>query len=114
LIDLVNCDKGVCPTQWQKNQIPKEFHNKIEVIHDGIDTDYFVPDENAILKIPNTNIELSAKDEILTYATRGMEPYRGFPQFMEIAEKLLKLRPNLHVVIGGEDRVCYGPKPKNG
>lgn len=33
---------------------------------------------------------------------------------MEIAEKLLKLRPNLHVVIGGEDRVCYGPKPKNG
>lgn len=43
-----------------------------------------------------------------------MEPYRGFPQFMEIAEKLLKLRPNLHVVIGGEDRVCYAPKPKNG
>lgn len=114
LIDLVYCDKGICPTQWQKNQIPKEFHNKIEVIHDGIDTDYFVPDENAVLKIPNTNIELSAKDEVITYATRGMEPYRGFPQFMEIAEKLLKLRPNLHVVIGGEDRVCYGPKPKNG
>lgn len=114
LIDLVNCDKGICPTQWQKAQIPKEFHNKIEVIHDGIDTDYFVPDENAVLKIPNTNTELSAKDEVITYATRGMEPYRGFPQFMEIAEKLLKLRPNLHVVIGGEDRVCYGPKPKNG
>lgn len=114
LIDLVNCDKGICPTQWQKKQIPKEFHNKIEVIHDGIDTDYFIPDENAVLKIPNTNIELSAKDEVITYATRGMEPYRGFPQFMEIAEKLLKLRPNLHVVIGGEDRVCYGPKPKNG
>ena len=114
LIDLVNCDKGISPTQWQKNQIPKEFHNKIEVIHDGIDTDYFVPDKDAVLKIPNTNIELSAKDEIITYATRGMEPYRGFPQFMEIVEKLLKLRPNLHVVIGGEDRVCYGPKPKNG
>lgn len=111
LIDLVNCDKGICPTQWQKAQIPKEFHNKIEVIHDGIDTDYFVPNENAVLKFPN--IELSAKDEVITYATRGMEPYRGFPQFMEIAEKLLKLRPNLHVVIGGEDRVCYGPKPKN-
>ena len=114
LIDLVNCDKGICPTQWQKNQIPKEFHNKIEVIHDGIDTAYFEPDDNAILRIPNTDTELSAKDEVVTYATRGMEPYRGFPQFMEIAEKLLKLRPNLHVVIGGEDRVCYGPKPKNG
>jgi len=113
LIDLVNCDKGICPTKWQKIQIPKEFHNKIEVIHDGIDTDYFIPDKNATLKIPRTNIELNAKDEIITYATRGMESYRGFPQFMEIAEKLLKLRPNLHVVIGGEDRVCYGPKPQN-
>lgn len=113
LLDLVNCDKGICPTEWQKKQFPKEFHNKIEVIHDGIDTDYFIPDENAVLQIPKSNIKLTAKDEIVTYATRGMEPYRGFPQFMQIAEKLLKLRPNLHIVIGGEDRVCYGPKPSN-
>lgn len=113
LIDLVNCDRGICPTQWQKQQIPSEFHNKIEVLHDGIDTEYFVPDQNAIFKIPNSNITLTANDEVVTYATRGMEPYRGFPQFMEIAEKLLKRRPNLHIVIGGEDRVCYGPKLVN-
>ena len=113
LIDLVNCDKGICPTQWQKQQIPSEFHNKIEVLHDGIDTEYFVPDQNAIFKIPNSTITLTANDEVVTYATRGMEPYRGFPQFMEIAEKLLKRRPKLHIVIGGEDRVCYGPKLVN-
>lgn len=113
LIDLVNCDRGICPTQWQKQQIPSEFHNKIEVLHDGIDTEYFVPDQNAIFKIPNSNITLTANDEVVTYATRGMEPYRGFPQFMEIAEKLLKRRPNLHIVIGGEDRVCYSPKLVN-
>lgn len=113
LIDLVNCDRGICPTQWQKQQIPSEFHNKIEVLHDGIDTEYFVPDQNAIFKIPNSNITLTANDEVVTYATRGMEPYRGFPQFMEIAEKLLKQRPKLHIVIGGEDRVCYGPKLVN-
>ena len=113
LIDLVNCNRGICPTQWQKQQIPSEFHNKIEVLHDGIDTEYFVPDQNAIFKIPNSNITLTANDEVVTYATRGMEPYRGFPQFMEIAEKLLKRRPNLHIVIGGEDRVCYGPKLVN-
>ncbi len=113
LIDLVNCDKGICPTKWQKQQIPSEFHNKIEVLHDGIDTEYFVPDQNAIFKIPNSNITLTANDEVVTYATRGMEPYRGFPQFMKIAEKLLKLRPNLQIVVGGEDRVCYGPKLAN-
>lgn len=114
LMDLVACDKGVCPTLWQKSQFPKEFQNKIEVLHDGIDTDYFVSNADAALKIPNTNIELTAKDEIVTYATRGMEPYRGFPQFMEMAEKLLKRRPNVQIVIAGEDRVCYGAKLAKG
>lgn len=114
LIDLISCDKGICPTKWQKNQFPREFHSKIEVIHDGVDTDYFTPDNEAILEFPKENIILTAKDEIITYATRGMEPYRGFPQFMEIAGKLLKIRPNLHIIIGGQDRVCYGPKPADG
>ena len=112
-LDMIACDKGIAPTEWQKSQFPKDFHNKIEVIHDGIDTDYFIPNSDAILKIPDSNIELSAKDEVVTYATRGMEPYRGFPQFMEMAEKLLKRRPNVHIVVGGQDRVCYGaPLPE--
>jgi len=42
-----------------------------------------------------------------------MEAYRGFPEFMRAVEKLLKKRPNAHVVIAGEDRVCYGPKLAN-
>ena len=113
-LDMIACDKGIAPTEWQKSQFPKDFNNKIEVIHDGIDTDYFIPNSDAILKIPNSNIELSAKDEVVTYATRGMEPYRGFPQFMEMAEKLLKRRPNVHIVIGGQDRVCYGALPPEG
>lgn len=114
LLDLVSCDKGICPTNWQKSQFPKDFHHKIEVLHDGIDTDYFIPNPDAVLKIPNTDIELTTKDEVVTYATRGMEAYRGFPQFMEMAEKLLKLRKNVHIVIGGEDRICYGPKLEKG
>ena len=113
LIDIVSCDVGVSPTKWQKSQYPKEFQEKIKVLHDGIDTEYFRPDPNACLRIPDTNIMLTAKDEIVTYATRGMEPYRGFPQFMTMAEKLLKKRKNVHIVIGGEDRICYGPKLAN-
>lgn len=113
-LDMLACDKGIAPTQWQKLQFPEELHNKIEVIHDGIDTDYFIPNNDAILKIPDTNLELSAKKKIVTYATRGMEPYRGFPQFMEMAEQLLKKCPDVHIVIGGEDRVCYGTKLKKG
>lgn len=108
LIDLYSADAGICPTNWQKSQFPKEFQPKIKVIHDGIDTEYFKPNSNA--KFVTENIEFSAEDEVITYATRGMEPYRGFPVFMMAVEKLLKKRPNLQVVIAGNDKVYYGQK----
>ena len=111
LQDLTSCDAAICPTEWQKKQFPKVFQDKIQVLHDGIDTDFFAPNPDAKFKIPNTDAILTKNDEVLTYATRGMEPYRGFPQFMEAAEVLLQKRPNLKVVIAGEDRACYGPKP---
>lgn len=100
----------VAPTQWQKNQFPKEYHNKIFVIHDGIDTETCSPDSNAKLVVNGKNLELDVNDEVITYGTRGMEPYRGFPQFMEAAQKLLKRRPNAHIVIAGVDDAFYGPK----
>lgn len=114
LIDLCSCDSGITPTEWQKNQFPKDFHNKIKVIHDGVDTEICKPDANATFFIPDKNLTLTAQDEVITYATRGMEPYRGFPQVMEAIEKLQKLRPNAHFIIGGEDRVCYGEKLSHG
>lgn len=114
LVDLCSCDGGISPTEWQKQQFPKDFHDKIKVIHDGVDTEVCKPDANATFFIPDKNSTLTAKDEVITYATRGMEPYRGFPQVMEAIEKLQKLRPNAHFVIGGEDRVCYGEKLSHG
>lgn len=114
LQDLIASDIATSPTEWQKSQFPKIFHNKIKVIHDGIDTEYFKPDNNVVFEIPNTDVKLTKNDDVLTYATRGMEQYRGFPEFMETAKILLKKRENLNILIAGEDRVCYGPKPKNG
>lgn len=108
LIDLYSCDAGISPTLWQKSQFPKEFQDKIKVLHDGVDTEFFKPDSNAKFIIKNKNIELTQKDEVITYATRGMEPYRGFHVFMKAAEILQKRRPNAQIVIAGEDKVFYG------
>ena len=113
LQDLVSCDWGVSPTQWQKSQVPEIFRDKIKVFHEGIDVDFCKPDENVEFKVPNTDLTLTRKDEIVTYATRGMEEYRGFPEFMKAASELLKQRPNLHILVGGEDRVCYGKHLKD-
>ncbi|MBW4465627.1 MAG: glycosyltransferase family 4 protein [Pegethrix bostrychoides GSE-TBD4-15B] len=114
LLDLATCDAALCPTHWQKQQFPAEFHSKLKVLHDGIDTTYFVPRPNAKLVIPEIGLDLSHVDELVTYATRGMEPYRGFPQFMEAVSLIQQQRPNCHVVIAGTDRVAYGKTLPNG
>lgn len=110
LIDLYSCDGGICPTKFQAKQFPKEFQHKIKVLHDGIDTNFCSPKEDTKFVIEDKNLTLTKNDEVVTYATRGMEEYRGFPQFMEAISILMKKRPNMQVVIGGEDRVCYGPQ----
>lgn len=108
LVDLYSSDGGISPTEWQKSQFPKEFQDKIKVIHDGIDTEFFKPSSDVTFNL--NDIIFNTNDEIITYGTRGMEPYRGFPQFMEAIEKVLKIRPNAKVLIAGEDKVCYRGK----
>lgn len=112
LLDLANCDWGLCPTLFQRDQFPKIFHNKLTVLHDGVDTDFFKPDPDAVMKVGD--LDLSGAKEIVTYATRGMEPYRGFPQFVEAVARLQKQRPEMHAVIVGQDRVAYGRKLPDG
>lgn len=112
-LDLCSADAGVSPTYWQKEQFPKEFQDKIKVIHDGVDVEICKPNADAKFLIKDKNLELNAKDEVITYATRGMESLRGFPQFIEAAEILLKKRPNAHIIIAGEDAVFYGGNAPN-
>lgn len=106
LIDLYSCDRGITPTYWQRSQFPQEFHNKISVIHDGVDTNYFRPNPAAKLVLPN--LDLSHVEELVTYVSRGMDLYRGFPQFIEAIVHLLDRRPRCHVVVVAAERVAYG------
>lgn len=110
LLSLEACDVGYTPTQWQYQQFPQEFKYKLRVIHDGIDTGFCCPKENARLILKDIKLNLSGDKEILSYVSRGFEAYRGFPQFMDAVRILLKRRPKLHVVLVGADRVCYGAK----
>ncbi|MGK7911007.1 MAG: glycosyltransferase family 4 protein [Synechococcus sp.] len=114
LLDLYSCDAGLCPTKWQQQQFPPEFRTKLTVMHDGIDTDTFKPNPESKLVLPDIGLDLSGVSEIVTYVSRGMEPYRGFPQFIEAVQLLQKRRPDCHVVIVGEDRVCYGSARADG
>ena len=114
LLDLATCDRGLSPTGWQRAQFPKEFHSKIKVHHDGIDTNYFKPLPDAKLFLPRINLDLTEAEEIVTYVARGMEPYRGFPQLIETIAILQKKRPQCHFVIVGKNRVAYGKSLPDG
>ena len=114
LLALDAVDYGQCPTKWQKSLYPKEYQSKLHIVHEGIDTQAVAPDHTAHFTIPNTNIELSTADEVVTYVSRNLEPYRGFPSFMRSLPAILAQRPNAQVLVVGGDDTSYGPKPANG
>jgi glycosyltransferase involved in cell wall biosynthesis len=114
LTDLASADAGLCPTRFQYEQYPEHLRSRLIISHEGIDTSFFKPDPELKLVLPEKNLDLSECKEIVTYATRGMEPYRGFPQFIEAAHLLLQKRPNVHIVIAGDDRVAYGKAAPEG
>lgn len=102
LLDLHSCDKGLTPTYWQRQQFPQEYHSKMTVLHDGIDLTFFRPQSRTKLVLPF--LDLSGVEEIVTYVARGMEPYSGFPQFIEAVALLQQNHPHCHVVVVGEEQ----------
>lgn len=112
LLAIEAADLAYSPTHWQKAQFPKAYHDKIRVIHDGIDVDALKPNPSAEARLPDGAV-LIAEDEVLTYVSRNLEPYRGFHVFMRALPAILNARPNAHVVIVGGDEVSYGGRPKD-
>ena len=109
---LKECVLGIAPTRWQFEQHPPEFAHKLHVLHDGVDTRFFAPGKSRGVKLKE--LDLSGVEEIVTYATRGLEPYRGFHTFYRSLPAVLSARPRAHVVIMADDRSSYGVKRKDG
>ena len=117
LHELNSCDKAVVPTHWQHKQFPPYFNNKTEIIFDGINTKYF-RDSNECEKTECENMDfidvdnnkifsITKEDKVLSYATRGMEPIRGFPEFMRALPKIQSEDKKVKVIIAGLDRRAY-------
>ena len=112
LLGLHAADWGQTATEWQRSEHPACYHDKISVMHEGIDTDLVRPDPKAQLVVDG--IMLTRNDEVITYVARNLEPYRGFHTFMRALPAILKRRPKAHVVIVGGDDVSYGRLPPKG
>jgi glycosyltransferase involved in cell wall biosynthesis len=106
-------DAGISPTEWQASTFPQPFRQRIEVIHDGIDTGRLVPADDVWLKI-GESVRLTREDEVITFINRNLEPLRGYHIFMRALPDLLQRRPNARVFIVGGDEVSYGAENPEG
>ena len=113
LQELVKADLIICPTQWQRQQFPEFIRDRIQVVFDGIDFDYFCPapvSDPFVISNPHDKdqvLQFSSDQLLLTYGTRGMEPLRGFPEFMRAAAAAQQMYPELQVIVFGNDRLAY-------
>jgi glycosyltransferase involved in cell wall biosynthesis len=110
LMAMTSADAAIAPTQWQAGTFPLFLRDRITVIHDGIDTARVCPDGAASVTLGD-GYTFRSGDEVLTFVSRNLEPYRGFHIFMRALPEVLKARPNARVVIVGGEARGYGPLP---
>lgn len=113
LLALDSCDEGFCPTRWQRSRFPSIWQDQLSLIHDGIDTTLVSPRDSACIKLSDGTV-LTAGDEVLTFVSRNLEPYRGYHVFMRALPAIMKARPNCQVVIVGGDSASYSPPLSEG
>lgn len=106
LLDAQTADAILVPTEYQAIDIPEFLRSKLTVIHDGTDCDFFNPGSST----ERTWLQdvVGNGTPLVTYATRGMEPMRGFPEFMAAWARVQNTHPRVHCVIAGNDSIHYG------
>jgi glycosyltransferase involved in cell wall biosynthesis/UDP:flavonoid glycosyltransferase YjiC (YdhE family) len=107
LLDLDNCDRGWSPNEYQRGLFPAEYHPKISVIPEGVDTELYRRRPDGGLGLPD-GYEPPPGAKVVTYVSRGFEMMRGFDIFMKAAKRICQEMSDVVFVVVGSDRVCYG------
>jgi glycosyltransferase involved in cell wall biosynthesis len=102
LQEMVECKILVAPTAWQRMQLPSMLAERCIVIHDGANVEKIKPGESK---------SESPEKLVVTYATRGMEIVRGFPEFVSELPACLERFSDISVEIAAEDKIHYGGNP---
>jgi glycosyltransferase involved in cell wall biosynthesis len=111
LLAFEAADWGHTATAWQKSLYPPEMRPRISTLHEGVNTALVQPRRTASFKIPGVARALTRRDQVVTYVSRNLEPYRGFHIFMRALPQLLRRCPRARAIIVGGDGVSYGAPP---
>jgi glycosyltransferase involved in cell wall biosynthesis len=113
LMAFAAASRCITPTQWQAGLFPPPIRSQLEIIHEGIDTTLLAPNPAASFQL-STGVTLTKADEVVTYVSRSLEPYRGFHVFMRALPELLRQRPQAQVLLVGREEVSYGQNHPSG
>jgi glycosyltransferase involved in cell wall biosynthesis len=108
LLAFEAADWGHTATAWQKSLYPPELRSRISTLHEGVDTAMVRPSRTASFRIPGLARTLTRRDQVITYVSRNLEPYRGFHIFMRALPQVLRRCPHARAIIVGGDGVSYG------
>jgi glycosyltransferase involved in cell wall biosynthesis len=104
---------GFTSTGFQRSTFPTWLQPRLRVAHEGIDLSDCRPDPLARLMLPDGQV-LRAGQPIVTFASRSLEPLRGFHRLMACLPALQRAHPTVQVVVVGDDDTTYGPPPPPG
>lgn len=111
LLDLEYCAAGYSPTAYQRELMPSAYQDKLETIHDGIDTTFWKPPEDPAALSGERRLGtlvVPPGGKLVTYVSRGLEMMRGFDVFMKAAKRICDADPDVQVVVVGSEDVAYG------
>lgn len=115
LLNLEASTWSITPTKFQRDTFPKSWHEKICVIHDGIDTNKACPSSSPKAIQLNDGTLLNPKEKIVTFVNRNLEPYRGCHTMIRAIPDLQRLAPDAKLIIVGQTTgVSYGAACPNG
>ena len=115
LLDLQNCQVGYTPTRFQFGKFPRQYHDKLRVIFDGVDRAIY-HGFNEELRPPVSQrgdreicgVTVPADYRIISYCSRGFESMRGFDVFFRAAKFITQRYEKVKIIIVGTDRIAYG------
>jgi glycosyltransferase involved in cell wall biosynthesis len=106
--EINNCAICIAPTKNQRSKLPMDLRMKTVVMHEGVDSHFFVPMPE--LPLPP---DMDGDDKfIITYVSRGLEPMRCFMEFIKGIIAAFEDGLNIMVKIVGQDNFFYDDNPK--
>jgi glycosyltransferase involved in cell wall biosynthesis len=106
LAAVADADVCVVPTRFARDTFPPHLRGRFQVLHEGIALP--APSTGPVSLRLEGGPTLTKGDPVITFASRNLEPLRGFRSFLRALPAVLEAQPDARAVIVGGTESGYG------